>query len=71
MGHYEEGKLNLRKYQHMNVLELGAERYPKSEDYAPVADYSHQYNNKFMNENINVRSSIDSDYRNVMARPVY
>lgn len=55
----------------MNVLELGAEHYPKIEDCAPVADYSHHYNKKSMNENINARFSIDSDYSNVMARPVY
>ncbi|XP_021934771.1 uncharacterized protein LOC110837201 isoform X2 [Zootermopsis nevadensis] len=71
MGHYEEGKLNFHKYQRMNVLELGAERYPMSEDFVPVADFSRHYNKKSINENIRSRFSIDSDYNNVMARPVY
>lgn len=71
MGHYEKGKLNFHKYQRMNVLELGAERYPMSEDFVPVADFSRHYNKKSINENIRSRFSIDSDYINVMARPVY
>jgi hypothetical protein len=67
MGNYEEGKLNLHKYQRMKI----SEHYPRNKDFAPVSDYSHHYSTKLMNKNINDRFRIDSDYSNVMARPVY
>jgi hypothetical protein len=70
MGHYEGRKLDLHKYQHVNVPELGAEYYRKDNSFAPVLDYSHPYK-KYMNENLNTRFNIGNGYRNVMARPVY
>jgi hypothetical protein len=71
MGHYEEGKMNLHEYQGMNEAELGAEYYLKGGGFAPISDYSHRYNEKIVNENLNTRHNVGSYYSNVMAKPVY
>jgi hypothetical protein len=71
MGHYEEGNMNLKEYQGINVPEPGADYYLKGGGFAPISDYSHRYSVKPVSENLNIRHNVGSYSSNVMAKPVY
>ncbi|KAJ4437237.1 hypothetical protein ANN_17372 [Periplaneta americana] len=71
MGHFQEGKLNLHEYQRMNVPELGAEYFRRDEGFAQAADYRHPYNKKYIDDKLHARFNPESNYPDVLARPVF